>query len=221
MDPIAHAAGLPGKPELLDAEAARTLLDTVYPKVSPGAAMKDIGRIGPHMREFIALSPFCCLATSDGDGRMDVTPRGDKPGFVKVLDDFTVALPDRPGNNRLDSLRNVLRNPGVGLIFMIPGFEETLRINGAARISVDERLLTAMEAEGKKPRSALVIAVTEAYLHCAKAFRRSRLWEQEAHVARAVLPSLPAMIGDQLKLPREDLAERERRLEDAYKVTMW
>lgn len=221
MDALAPDLGLPSKPDLLDAAGAAQLLETAYPKVSPGAVAKDIGCIGPHMREFIALSPFCCLATSDGEGRLDVTPRGDKPGFIKVLDDFTVALPDRPGNNRLDSLRNVVRNPGVGLLIMIPGFEETLRINGAARLSVDDRLMSAMEAEGKKPRSVMVIAVAEAYLHCAKAFRRSRLWEAGAQTPRSALPSLSSMIVDQLKLPREDVPERERRLEEAYKATMW
>src|SRR5262245_66438582 len=120
------SVGLPSDPELLDEAAARQLLETVYPKPSPGAVAKDIGRIDPHIRRFIGMSPFCCLATSDKDGRMDVTPRGDKPGFVKVLDEKTLALPDRPGNNRLDSLRNILAHSGVGLLFMIPGFEETV-----------------------------------------------------------------------------------------------
>jgi predicted pyridoxine 5'-phosphate oxidase superfamily flavin-nucleotide-binding protein len=102
---------LPTEPELLEESAARALLDTAYAKPQPGAVAKDIGRIDQHLRHFISLSPFCAMATSDGDGRMDVTPRGDKPGFVKVLDERTLALPDRPGNNRLDSLHNIVRNP--------------------------------------------------------------------------------------------------------------
>ncbi len=215
------AEELPLEPELLDDAAARQLLETAYPKVSPGALAKDIGRIDPHIRRFIGMSPFCCLATSDNDGRMDVTPRGDKPGFVKVLDEKTLALPDRPGNNRLDSLRNILAHPRVGLLFMIPGFEETVRINGTARFSTDPRLLSAMAAENKNPRSALVIKVAEAFLHCAKAFRRSRLWDPAAHVERSLMPSLSVMIGDQLKLPPDQNAEREQRLEEAYRKTMW
>ncbi|HJQ60920.1 MAG TPA: pyridoxamine 5'-phosphate oxidase family protein [Vineibacter sp.] len=214
-------ADLPSAPELLDAAAARQLVESAYPAPSPGAVAKNIGRIDRHMRSFIEMSPFCCLATSDDTGRLDVTPRGDKPGFVKVLDEKTLALPDRPGNNRLDSLRNVLVNPGVGLLFMIPGFEETVRVNGTAQLSIDPRLLAGMVAEGKTPRSALVIDVREAYLHCAKAFRRSRLWDPAAQRDRALLPSLSVMIGDQLKLPSEGTAEREQRLEDAYRKTMW
>ena len=215
------AEELPSDPVLLDSEAARQLLETAYPKVSPGAVAKDIGRIDPHIRRFIGMSPFCCLATADQDGRMDVTPRGDKPGFVKVLDEKTLALPDRPGNNRLDSLRNIVGNPAVGLLFLIPGFEETVRINGTARLSTDPRLLSAMAAENKNPRSALVIKVAEAFLHCAKAFRRSRLWDPTAQVDRSLMPSLSAMIGDQLKLPPEQNSEREQRLEEAYRKTMW
>ena len=215
------ADNLPADPELLDEAAARHLVENVYPKPPPGVIAKDIGRLDKHIRHFISMSPFCCLATSDGDGRRDVTPRGDKPGFVKVLDDKTLALPDRPGNNRLDSLRNIVSNPGVGLLFLIPGFEETVRINGTARLSIDERLLSAMAAEGKNPRSVLVVKVSEAYMHCAKAFRRSRLWDPTAQVPRSVMPSLSAIIGDQLKLPPEQNAEREKRLEDAYSKTMW
>ena len=212
---------LPTDPELLDESAAKALLDSVYAKPMATAVAKDIGCIDPHLRHFISLSPFCAMATSDGEGRMDVTPRGDKPGFVKVLDEKTLAVPDRPGNNRLDSLHNIVRHPGIGLLFLIPGFDETARINGTARLSVDPRLLDAMSAEGKPPRSVLVIKVHEAYLHCAKAFRRSRLWDPTAHVARSTMPSLTAMILDQLALPKDDLADREAKLEDAYKRSMW
>lgn len=212
---------LPADPELLDAEAARHLVDSIYPQPSPVVRAKDIGHIDAHIRRFIGMSPFCCLATSDDAGRLDVTPRGDKPGFCKILDDRTIALPDRPGNNRLDSLRNVLVNPGVGMLFLVPGFEETVRINGTARLSVDPRLLGAMAAEGKPPRSALVVSVKEAFLHCAKAFRRSRLWDPTAQVDRSTMPSLSRIISDQLKLPAEQAAQREQMLEEAYRKTMW
>lgn len=219
VSPLAET--LPSDPELLDDAAARRLVEEAYPQPTPGVIAKDIGRIDPHIRHFIAMSPFCCLATSDKDGRIDVTPRGDKPGFVKVLGDKTLALPDRPGNNRLDSLRNVISHPGVGLLFMIPGFEETVRINGTARLSTDPRLLSAMAAENKNPRSALVVRVSEAFMHCAKAFRRSRLWDPAARVDRSVMPSLSAIIIDQLKLPPDPTGERDERLEEAYRKTMW
>jgi hypothetical protein len=138
-----------------------------------------------------------------------------------VLGETTLAQPDRPGNNRLDSLRNILVNPGVGLLFLIPGFEETVRVNGTARLSVDPRLLATMAAEGKNPRSALVITVADAFLHCAKAFKRSRLWDPAAQRERSLLPTLSAMIGDQLRLPPEKNDEREQGLQDAYRKTMW
>jgi PPOX class probable FMN-dependent enzyme len=209
------------EPELLDDEAARRLLGETYPQPSPMVRAKDIGRLDAHIRRFISLSPFCCLATSDGGRQLDVTPRGDKPGFVKVLGEKLLAVPDRPGNNRLDSLRNVLVNPGIGMLFLIPGFEETVRINGTARLSVDPRLLGMMVAEGKPPRSALVVTVQEAYMHCAKAFRRSRLWQADAQVPRATMPSLSAIISDQLKLPTDQLKQREQMLEEAYRKNMW
>ncbi len=127
------------------------------------------------MRRFISLSPFLCLGTSGGGGA-DVTPRGDSPGFVHVLDDQTLLIPDWPGNNRLDSLTNLVGNPNIGLLFFIPGVNETLRVNGTAEITMEPTLLERWTVNGKHPHSAIRVAVREAYLHCAKALMRSRLW---------------------------------------------
>jgi PPOX class probable FMN-dependent enzyme len=140
------------------------------------------------------------LGTSDAAGRHDVTPRGGPPGQVAVLDDRRLAIPDWPGNNRLDALTNMLERPKIGLLFMIPGIDETLRVNGSVEIRVDEDLLRRFETNGKLPRSVLVIAVEEAYLQCAKALMRSKLWSPEVQVERRVLPSISEMIKDQLSL---------------------
>jgi PPOX class probable FMN-dependent enzyme len=208
------------RPALLDAEAMKTLVES-YPKVSPVAAAKDIGRIDKHMRAFIEKSPFCCLASGGADGRVDVGPRGDPPGSFKVIDETMVAIADRPGNNRLDGLKNLLTNPHIGALFMIPGMDETVRVNGRAALSTDPDLLDSMAVEGKRPRCAIVIEVEEAFLHCAKAFRRSRLWSDDYRIAREEFPSLACMIGDQLKLPREQVDASEKRIAWAYEATLW
>lgn len=182
-------------------------LRTHYKAVSPRAAQKVLARLDRHCRSFIALSPFMMLATSSAAGAMDVTPRGDHPGFVAVEDDTTLLLPDRPGNNRLDSLTNLLENPGVGLLFLIPGVDETLRINGTAEIHVDPDLRARFAVGGKVPTSVLKISVREAYLHCAKAFMRSQLWDPAAQVERAVLPTLGEMLKDQIGLAEAESQE--------------
>jgi uncharacterized protein len=208
------------RPTLLDDDAARALVEG-YGKVSPVAAIKDIGRIDVHMKRFIETSPFCCLATADETGKQDVTPRGDPPGSFKVLDERTVAIADRPGNNRLDSLRNILVNPNVGLLFMIPGMNETTRVNGAARLSTDPELLASMAVQGKTPRSAIVVEVREAYMHCPKAFMRSKLWEPAAQIDRSMFPSLACMIGDQVGLDEKARAAAEERAAIAYRDGLW
>ncbi len=182
-------------------------LRTHYKAVSPRAAQKVLARLDRHCRSFIALSPFVMLATSSAAGALDVTPRGDHPGFVTVEDDTTLLLPDRPGNNRLDSLTNLLENPGVGLLFLIPGVDETLRINGTAEIHVDPDLRARFAVGGKVPTSVLKISVREAYLHCAKAFMRSQLWDPAAQVERTVLPTLGEMLKDQIGLAEAESQE--------------
>jgi PPOX class probable FMN-dependent enzyme len=132
-----------------------------------------------------------------------------------------VAIADRPGNNRLDGLKNLLTNPRIGALFMIPGMDETVRVNGTAALSTDADLLESLAVEGKRPRCAIVILVEEAFLHCAKAFRRSRLWENDYRISRDEFPSLACMIGDQLSLPREQVEASEKRIEWAYRETLW
>lgn len=175
-------------------------LRTVYKQPGGGAVGKDIAQIDAHFAHFIALSPFLCIGTSGENGMCDVSPRGGEPGFVHVIDARTLAMPDRPGNNRLDSLGNITRHPGVGLLFFIPGFEDALRVNGHARVTTDPALMERFAADGKPPRSVMLIDVKEAYLHCAKAIRRAGLWTSEARVDRATFPTAGEIYRDQLKL---------------------
>lgn len=157
---------------------------------------KCVSRLDRRCRDFIALSPFLVLGTANAAGKADVSPRGDPPGFVKVLDDTTLLIPDRPGNNLLDSLSNIVANPEVGLLFVIPGFDETLRVNGRAEVVRDPALLAPLAVEAKAPKVAIRVSVREAYLHCAKSFRRARLWDPAARVPRATLPTLAKMVMD-------------------------
>jgi PPOX class probable FMN-dependent enzyme len=165
---------------------------------TPGrlAVQKQLDHLDANCRRFIALSPFLCLATSRPDGLADNSPRGDAPGFVQVPDERTLVIPDRPGNNRLDSQSNIIHNPSVGLLFFIPGVTETLRVNGRATIVADPDLLARFAVHGRAPKVAIVVAVVEAFLHCSKALIRSRLWQADAQVDRKVLPSLGRMIAD-------------------------
>ena len=173
-------------------------LDALVPPPGEGAAGKTMHRVERYARQFIGLSPFCCLATSDGKGHADVTPRGDKPGCVRVLDDKTLLIPERPGNNRMDSLRNIIQHPSLGLLFLIPGFEDTLRVNGRGRVTRDPGLLADSAVDGKLPKFGVLVAVDEVFFHCAKAFRRSRLWDPTAQLARNTMPTLARMIMDQM-----------------------
>jgi PPOX class probable FMN-dependent enzyme len=178
---------------------ARRQLRQNYGRPIERARIKVLRRLDGHCRRFISLSPFVCLGTS-GEAGADVSPRGDKPGFVHVLDDTTVGLPDWPGNNRIDSLTNIVSNPSVGLLFLIPGVDETLRVNGRAEITTDPNLLARWEANGKRPRSAMVIGVEEAFLHCGKALIRSRLWHDDYKIQRSELPSYGRMLKDQIDI---------------------
>jgi PPOX class probable FMN-dependent enzyme len=208
------------KPDTLDVEGARALVGS-FPQPTMVAAKKDIGRIDAHLRKFIEESPFLCLGTSDADGNQDVTPRGDPPGSFKVIDEKTVAIPDRPGNNRLDSLKNLTTNPKVGLIFMVPGVDETVRVNGSARLSTDPALLASMAVQGKAPKCAIVVEVREAYLHCAKAFRRSKLWDPTSHRPRESFPTLACIVRDQLGLDEQTTKAVDERTERAYRDGLW
>lgn len=191
-----------------------------YGQKSPRAAAKEIAALDHHCRTFIAHSPFVLIGSSDGNGNADVTPKGDKPGFVTALDDVTLAIPDRPGNNRLDTLENVLVNPAVGLLFMIPGMNETLRINGTASLTADQELRERMAVEGKLPLSIMLVHVKTAYMHCAKAFMRSELWAPEGWPNRAALPTLGAILKDHCAIPGPPEAT-DASLAESYSRTMW
>lgn len=146
-------------------------------------------RLYPLTRRFIELSPFLCLATSDGQGRCDVSPRGDPRGFVQILDDRRLFLPERPGNKLADSLRNLLQNPRLGLLFLIPGVGDTFRVNGRGRLTTDPQLLALCEVEGKRPLLGILVDIEEAYTQCPKAVLRSHLWDPQRFLERDTLPS--------------------------------
>lgn len=191
-----------------------------YRPASENALRKELRRLDDHARKFLANSPFVLIGTSDDKGNADVTPRGDRPGFVAVLDDITLAIPDRPGNNRLDTLENLLVNPGIGLLFLIPGMNETLRVNGEARITVDNGLRERLAVEGKPPLSVIVVKVRAIYMHCAKAFMRSELWKPESWPPRSAMPTFGQILKDQLAL-KESAESTDRWLDDVYRAEMW
>ena len=169
-------------------------LHGLYDAPSERVRLKQIDRLDEHCRAFIAASPFLILATCGSSGA-DGSPRGDRPGFVEVADDTTLLLPDRRGNNRIDSLRNIVENPAVGLIFLVPGVHETFRVNGRARISADPALLARFAVDGKTPKTVLVITVQEAFIQCARALVRSDLWNPARHVRRDELPSIGTILA--------------------------
>lgn len=172
-------------------------LRNLYALPRERAVKKQLPRLDVHCRQFIALSPFVVLATGGATGTMDASPRGGAPGFVKVTAEGDVLIPDAPGNNRLDSLENVMATGRVGLLFLIPGVDETLRVNGPAALSRDAGDIARCTDERRAPKLVIRVTVDEAYLHCAKALLRSRLWDENAQVDRAVLPSMGRMINDQ------------------------
>jgi PPOX class probable FMN-dependent enzyme len=188
----------------------RELLGTPAPRV----AHKERSRLHELHRQWLAASPFCLVATSAADGSCDVSPKGDPPGFALVLDDRTIALPERAGNRRADGFRNVLANPHVGLVFLVPGRGDTLRINGRARLVAEAPFLDDMVVPGSRPLLAMVVAVEQVFFHCAKAFLRSQLWDPATWEPTAV-PSRPR-IAQQLERPEESLEELERYYGPAY-----
>ena len=203
----------------MDGIADHETLRAHYGAVSPLAERKVLPRLDRHARAFIGLSPFLGRASADAEGGMDASPRGDAPGFVLVLDDTTLLLPDRPGNNRVDSYGNVLAHPGVGLIFLVPGIDETLRVNGRARVVTDTTLLAPAEAQGKLPRTGLLIAVDEVFFHCAKALKRAKLWDATRHVERRSFPTLGRIIADQTGACDADAADA--RIEESYRTRLY
>jgi hypothetical protein len=187
--------------------------------VRPLAGDKVLDHLDAYALHFIALSPFLVLASADAEGRLDASPRGDAPGFVAAPDAHTLVIPDRRGNNRLDSFANILANPQVGLIFLVPGISETLRVNGAAAITRDRALLEPLAAQGAIPTTGLLVRVQEALFHCGKALIRSHLWDPERQVARDAFPSLGRILADQTRaIP---VAEAEASIDEAYRTRLY
>ena len=186
------------------------------------ALAKSINHLDKYCRAFISKSPFLTIGTASSKGQADVSPRGDSAGFVQILDEVTLFIPDRPGNNRIDTMSNIINNPEVGLLFLIPGYEDCLRVNGVAEIVKDEVLLEVATVRNRKPKLGIKVKVREAYLHCAKAIKRSGLWDEENKQNRGELPSIGKMILEQTKKANEVLnknivSEVDQLIEEDYK----
>ncbi|GDY08718.1 pyridoxamine 5'-phosphate oxidase-like FMN-binding protein [Planctomycetia bacterium] len=192
----------------------------LYGPPSDIAARKCLLRLDEHCRHFIERSPFVCLSSASPDGSADISPRGDAPGFVRVLDDQTLFVPDRLGNNRIDSLRNLVLNPPVGLLFLIPGVDETLRVNGVARVVLRSELLDECAVGGKTPRSGILVEVREAFLQCAKALKRSKLWSDDYRLTPDQMPTLGQMLVDQLCLTTP-VSELDAMIDKAYREKLY
>jgi PPOX class probable FMN-dependent enzyme len=170
-------------------------LEALYGKPSGPAVVKEIDHISPSYRKLIEAAPFVAIATGGPDG-FDCSPKGDAPGFVHILDDKTLAIPDRPGNNRIDGFRNIMCNPHIALLFLIPGIGETLRVNGRAAISIDPELMANFAVNGKLPRSVMIVHIETIFFHCSKAIVRSKLWDEATKIDRKSLPSTGAIIAE-------------------------
>jgi uncharacterized protein len=179
-------------------------LRRIYDPPLPLVVRKTLDRLDAYCEMFIARSPFLCLATSDAEGRCDVSPRGDPPGFVVVVDQKTLLIPDRKGNNRLDSATNVLANPGVGLLFFIPGIDDTLRVNGVGTVVDDPAILEPLAERGAVPKMALRVMVEEAFIHCGRALKRSSLWDPSAQADRTEIPPIGSWLRAQAHPDRHE-----------------
>ena len=204
----------------MDFITTREQLRSLYRPPGDGAVRKELRQLDPHARRFLERSPFVLIGTQDREGHADVSPKGDRAGFCVALDDRTVAIPDRPGNNRLDSFENVMVNPAVGLLFLIPGMNETLRINGEGRLTADRALCERLAVEGKPALTTLIVEIGAIYMHCAKASMRSALWAPESWPDRAEMPTLGQILRDQLALP-QSREEVDASLADGYRKSMW
>lgn len=186
-------------------------LRTLYQGPKERALKKELSSLDMHCRQYIALSPFVVVGSGNAAGQLDTSPRGGSPGFVKVVDDHTILIPDSPGNNRLDTLENILDANEVGLLFLIPGVDETLRINGVASLHTDDEYLDLCTSETRRPKLVIKVTVRQAYLHCAKAFMRSRLWDQASQIDRKSMPTMNEMIGAQTGINSESQEETLKR----------
>lgn len=185
---------------------------------TPGelAVRKELPALDRHCRAFIARSPFVLVGTFGISGAVDVSPRGDVPGFVQILDASTLAIPERPGNRRFDTLRNILETRRIGLLFLVPSVEETLRVNGHACLTRDPALLKQAVVQGKQPALAIGVEVEECFLHCAKALKRSRLWQAETWPPPGSVPTLAQMLHDQIHPPDTTVEEYATAIQESY-----
>lgn len=197
-------------------------LRELYGPARERALKKEIPALDTHATRFVGLSPFVVLASSDAGGHMDASPRGGEPGFVKMPDAHTLLLPDAPGNNRLDTLENIIATGRLGLLFMVPGFDETLRVNGRAVLSTDQADLALCADARRTPALVIRLTVESVYLHCAKAFMRSGLWDASRHTDRAKLPSMAEMLRDQIRVFKgeEVEAESQAQMLERYRQTL-
>jgi len=193
-------------------------LAAIYPNPTPRVIAKARPALDAHARKFIEMSPFCVLATSGSDSSVDASPRGGNPGFVHVAGPNRLLMPDRSGNNRIDSFRNIVEGSGfVHLLFFVPGIDETLRVGGKGTLSADPELLGEMVEFGKPPRAVLSVDVSEVYFHCGKALMRSKLWAPDVKVKRSVMPSISQVIHDQTSLGEP---ESQEIVEERYKTQL-
>ena len=191
------------------------LREVIPPPTGPALA-KEIDFVDEHARAFIARSPFALIATAGADGRCDVSPKGDVPGFVQVLDEHTLVIPDRPGNQRADSLQNIIANPHIGLLMIIPGVEWTLRVNGRATLVRDADVLQRCAVEGKLPILGIAVEVEELFLHCPKCFLRSQLWDTEQWMPADEQPKWAAVLRDHTKLDAIPVEVIEKALDASH-----
>ncbi|TDL31384.1 pyridoxamine 5'-phosphate oxidase family protein [Jeotgalibacillus sp. S-D1] len=191
-------------------------LESIVGKPSELVKRKVIHSIDQHCKDFINKSPFVILSTADDAGFCDGSPRGDMPGFVKIINENCLVIPDRPGNKRMDSMRNIIANPKIGLLFIIPGLGETLRINGSAQLIQDEEILQEMAVKGKIPKIAIAVEVEECFIHCAKAFKRSGLWQPDTWLDSGDVPSAAKILNEHARLPDYTVEKMEARLEKGY-----
>ncbi len=194
-------------------------LREIYGYPSERVRRKCLNYLDVHCRNLIAAAPFLVIGSSHHCGAADVSPRGDIPGFVRVLDNRTLLIPDRPGNNRIDTLSNIIENPNVALLFLIPGMHETLRVNGTAIITQDPNLLLPSVIHGKVPKTAILVKVTEAFLHCAKALIRSNLWDSTAQIERSQFPSAGQIQAEQIG--GLDVAAVEAEIEELNRTRLY
>lgn len=204
-----------------DVVTSEDALRSIVGRPSELAIRKEISHLDAHCRAFIARSPFVLIATAGGGGRADVSPKGDPPGFVQVLDEHRLVIPDRPGNKRLDGMRNLLENPHVGLLFLIPGLEETLRVNGRAWIVRDEEILARCSVHGKRPTLGIGVYAEECFIHCAKAFKRSGLWQPDRWPDRAGLASPSEMLVDQARPTDMTVPQMDQLLRESYAKNLY